>query len=143
MPFAKRTVPNPKHRLAAKPDPAALDRLAQSVRYGGNGEHKRNRGDFNLQPPFGPRRGKTLCDGASVHTRSQALGLLQAGIRRGLVSEQVRNDFPQNVWAVTADGIPLEAQLENSETGAYHGYPMQEADPFRAKILARWEEAGE
>ncbi len=49
------------------------------------------------------------------------------------------NGFPKNVWVVTEDGIPLEAQLENQETGVYHGYPMPLDDPFREKVLERWE----
>jgi hypothetical protein len=50
---------------------------------------------------------------------------------------QERDGWPQNVWAVTERGEPLEAQLEGQ--GVYHGYPMAEADPFREKILDRWE----
>jgi hypothetical protein len=73
-----------------------------------------------------------------VFSVAQALAVLREGIRRGLVSEQQRNGFPQNVWAVTPDGIPLEAQLENSESGIYHGYPIPENDPFRDAVLARW-----
>jgi len=38
--------------------------------------------------------------------------------------------------AVTEKGEPLEAQLEGR--GVYHRYPMQEADPFREKVLKRW-----
>lgn len=53
-----------------------------------------------------------------------------------MFSAQERNGWPQNVWAVTDKGEPLEAQLEGD--GIYHGYPMAEADPFRDKILERW-----
>jgi len=53
-----------------------------------------------------------------------------------LISIQKRNDFPQNIWAVTDTGIPLEAQLENNVQGAYHGYPMPESDPFRETVLS-------
>ncbi len=56
--------------------------------------------------------------------------------RRGCSVAQERNGWPQNVWAVTGKGEPLEAQLEGD--GVYHGYPMPEADPFRDKILERW-----
>jgi len=41
---------------------------------------------------------------------------------------------------VNATGVPLEAQLENRESGQYHGYPMPETDPFREKVLAAWRE---
>ena len=70
--------------------------------------------------------------------RAEALRLLRAGIQWGLVSEQWRGGYPQNVWSVTDDGYPLEAQLENAGTGAYHGYPMPKTDPFRDTVLKRW-----
>jgi hypothetical protein len=108
------------------------------VHYTGNGEHKRNPGDFDLPPPLGPRPGKTLCDGTSIFQRRVALHLLREGIRRGLVSEQARGSYPQNVWAVSDAGIALEAQLDNRETGSYHGYPMREDDAFREKVMVKW-----
>lgn len=129
---------NPKRRIAAAPDPDALDDLAARVRYGGNPEHKRNPGDFGLTPPARPRADKSKCDWAGIVERAVALRLLREGIRRGLVSEQRRGGYPQNVWALTDDGYPLEAQLENSVSGAYHGYPMPETDPFRDVVLERW-----
>ncbi|MBF0155416.1 MAG: hypothetical protein HQL64_16905 [Magnetococcales bacterium] len=55
-----------------------------------------------------------------------------------MVSEQQRNGWPQNVWAVDSNGVPLEAQLENEGLGSYHGYPMPEGDPFRENVLQRW-----
>jgi hypothetical protein len=133
---------NPKRRLqpiaGTTAERRSLDALARRVRYGGNPEHKRNPGDFGLTPPSSPRPGKTLCDDANVHSRSEAVALLQAGLRRGLVSAQTRNDWPQNVWAVTAAGIPLEAELENQATGSYHGYPMPHNDPLLEDVLKRW-----
>jgi len=66
------------------------------------------------------------------------LRLLWEGIRRGLISNQMRGRFPQNIWAVTSDGAPLEAQLENPDMGIYHGYPLPEHDPFRKRVLERW-----
>ncbi len=106
------------------------------VRYTGNPEHKRNPGDFGLTPPSIPRPGKTLCDEVEVYSRTEALALLMAGLQRGMFSAQERDGWPQNVWAVTEKGDPVEAQLEGS--GTYHGYPMAEADPFRAKVLEAW-----
>jgi hypothetical protein len=87
------------------------------VSYGGNPEHKRNPGDFGLNPPIAPRRGKTLCDDAGISRRQVAENLLRAGITRGLISALRVNGWPKNVWAVTEDGIPLEAQLENQGNG--------------------------
>jgi hypothetical protein len=135
--LAKRQAFNPKRRFAdnrARPD---LEALAARVRYGGNPEHKRNPGNFNLTPPASPRRHKTLCDEAGIFDRGIALGLLREGIRNGLISE-VASGYPQNVWAVSAEGLPLEAQLENEGNGTYHGYPMPEEDPFREFVLAKW-----
>ncbi len=106
------------------------------LRYGGNPEHKRNPGDFGLTPPNHPRPGKTLCDQVKIFTRSEAVKLLRAGFSRGLFSVQERNGWPQNVWSVTNEGEPLEAQLEGD--GVYHGYPMPEADPFREEVVQRW-----
>jgi hypothetical protein len=60
-------------------------------------------------------------------------------MRKGLVSVQERNGWPQNVWAVAANGVPVEAMLENQEIGTYHGYPMLTGDPLRDEVLRRWE----
>jgi hypothetical protein len=136
--LAKRKTFNPKHRFARAPAKTELERLARSVHSGGNPEHKKNPGDFGLTPPASPRRDKTLCDGAKIFQRKLALKLLREGIRRGLVSEQVRNGYPQNAWAVTDDGIPLEAQLENAGRGTYHGYPMAQDDAFRDIVIEKW-----
>jgi hypothetical protein len=134
---------NPKRRLAgsASGQPerlAALADLARRTRYGGNPEHKRHPGDFDLDPPSDPRLGKTLCDDAGIVRKEVALGYLQEGLRRGLVSIQSRGEWPQNVWAVSAEGVALESQLENQMRGVYHGYPMPDDDPLRTEILGRW-----
>ncbi|MBF0460505.1 MAG: hypothetical protein HQL87_03835 [Magnetococcales bacterium] len=138
----RRTTANPKRKIAAQPDSKAqarLDELAGRVGYGGNPEHKRHPGDFGLTPPSQPRPDKALCDDAGIFTRLEATRLLQAGVRKGLISLQKRNGWPQNIWAVNEQGIPFEAQLENAEQGQYHGYPMPEADPLRHTVLERWQ----
>lgn len=112
--------------------------LADRVCYGGNPEHKRNPGDFGLTPPSGRRKGKSLCDSAEIFTRRKALALLRSGLRKGMVSERWEGDWPQNIWAVSDLGIPLEAQLENSQLGVYHGYPMPTSDPLHDTILDQW-----
>jgi hypothetical protein len=138
--FVRRRTFNPKRQLyPAESLPARQEVLAASIdslRYSGNPEHKRSPGDFGLHPPSSPRPGKTLCDRVNIHNRAQALTLLRAGLERGTFSVQERDGWPQNVWAVTENGEPLEAQLEGN--GVYHGYPMAEADPFREKVLERW-----
>jgi len=128
---------NPKRALrdAGTLSPAQVQHWAEAARYGGNPEHKRNPGDFGLTPPATARMGKTLCDKVAIFSRSAALELLRDGFRRGLVSRQQRDGWPQNVWAITPAGEPLEAQLEGN--GVYHGYPMPENDPFRDVVLDR------
>ncbi|MGA2937605.1 MAG: hypothetical protein ABSF52_10965 [Syntrophobacteraceae bacterium] len=134
----KRTSYNPKRQIRQVLDPDYLKWLADSVNYGGNPEHKRKPGDFGLMPPSQPHADKTLCDAVGIFTRVEATRLLREGIRKGLISEGKRNRYPQNIWVVTEDGWPLEAQLENVERGTYHGYPLPEADPFREEVLAKW-----
>lgn len=136
----RRRTFNPKRRLypaeALQARQQALSVDMERVRYNGNPEHKRNPGDYGLNPPSGPRPGKTLCDRVEVFTRTEALILLRSGLQRGTFSLQERDGWPQNVWAVTEKGEPLEAQLE--APGVYHGYPMAESDPFRDIVLKRW-----
>jgi hypothetical protein len=131
---------NPKRRIRPLPiKKELLATLTKRVQYGGNPEHKMNPGDFGLEPPSSPRPDKTLCDGTGIFERNKAVTLLREGIRRGLISVQERDGLPQNIWAVTPDGIPLEAQLENQATATYHGYPMPPGDPLGQEIVKRWE----
>ncbi|AFY82363.1 hypothetical protein [Oscillatoria acuminata] len=116
----------------------ALSVLSSQAQYGGNPEHKRNPGDFNLTPPSGPRKGKSLCDTVKVFTRHEALKLLRKGIKNGLVSDRCIGQWPKNVWSVMDDGTPLEAQLESVEQGSYHGYPMHSDDSFREEVIKQW-----
>lgn len=131
---------NPKRRMRSSEDLAlqreAFAHLASNVHYGGNPEHKRNPGDFGLTPLSSLRPGKTLCDQVDIFSRAEALKLLRAGLKRGLVSVQERDGWPQNVWAVSDTGQPLEGQLE--APSVYHGYPLAENDPFREEVLTRW-----
>lgn len=131
---------NTKRRIKklAEGDLQHCSNLAERIRYGGNPEHKKNPGDFGLTPSSGPRPGKSLCDTVGVFSRQDALNYLKAGLRLGLISEQFRGQWPQNIWSLTEDGHPLEAQLENPETGTYHGYPMPQSDPLGAEIVQRW-----
>jgi hypothetical protein len=75
-----------------------------------------------------------------IFSQQEAEDLLLKGIRMGFISRRWVGDYPQNVWAVSSQGEPLEAQLENRMQGTYHGYPMPQSDPFRAEILNRWHE---
>jgi len=60
-------------------------------------------------------------------------------VSRGLISERFCGEFPKHIWAVTDDGHPLEAQLENETQGTYHGYPVGKEDNFWDKILGCWQ----
>lgn len=131
---------NPKRRVASGLNQEELQRLADRVSYTGNPEHKESPGDFGLTPPVQPRPDKSKCDWIGIFDRATAQRLLRKGARRGLVSQQLRGRFPQSIWAVTDGGDPVEAQLENSNTGTYHGYPMPKTDPFREVIVSLWSE---
>lgn len=109
------------------------------MRYGGNPEHKGRPGDFCLTPPFLARADKTRCEPTGIDTKAAALTALRAGVLKGLISHQRRGEFPQNIWPVTATGMPLEAQLENAVTGAYHGYPLQADDSFGETVRSEWD----
>ena len=132
---------NPKRRIRRNADSDYLACLARRVKYTGSPYHKRNPGDFGLTPPSQPRPDKTLCDGTGITTVKESLRLLRQGIGKGLISENMRGEFPQNVWAATEGGIPLEAQLENAAQGTYHAYPMPSTDAFRNEVLKRWDES--
>ncbi len=133
---------NAKRRICAVSE-GTLERcaaLAARIQYGGNPEHKQNPGDFGLTPPAGPRPGKSLCDDSAIFTRKAALAYLKDGLTQGLVSERFNGQWPQNIWAVMGNGQALEAQLENSELGSYHGYPLPESDPFAVQVVQQWKE---
>jgi hypothetical protein len=126
---------NPKRKLG-NPDEFDLADLEARVQYGGNPEHKRYPLDYGLTPPASARPGKSLCDQLRSIRKTEALALLQQGLKSGLISERVIAGWPQNIWTVTNAEI-YEAQLENAELGFYHGYPMPLADVFRERILDR------
>lgn len=136
--FSRRNSFNIKRKIRAQAGDTHI--LARRVSYGGNPEHKRNPGDFGLSPPaVHSRPDKSLCDDVGIFSRGVALRLLRAGIRKGLISVQDRDGWPQNIWAVTTDGVPLEAELENAGQGSYHGYPMPHDDPLRVQVLKQWQ----
>lgn len=129
---------NSKRRIDSTRSESELVVLADRVKYGGNPEHKWNPGNFGLAPPSRHRPDKSMCDSVHVFDSQVALRLLREGIKRGLVSVQVRGDFPQTVWSVTDEGAPVEGQLENQDQGIYHGYPMPSHDPLAQKVVKVW-----
>lgn len=140
---SKRMKLNQNRKLREAPQHAAdrtlLEDLAGRVRYGGNPEHKKNPGDFGLTPPAQARPHKTLCDAVHIVSRTEAEALLKEGLRKGLISEQMNNEWPKHVWAVTNAGRPVEAVRESGDGGVYHGYPMQSHDPLCQRVLERWQ----
>ena len=115
-----------------------LEQMAQDARYRASPYHKSNPADWGLSRPR-PRPDKTVCEGSGITCCWDATELLKSGIRRGMVSEQQRGDWPQNIWAVDAEGIVYEAQLSNRELGEYHGYPMKHGDRFAEFVQSEWE----
>lgn len=137
----RKRKPNNKRKICSQealPDGVSLEALAGAVVYCGNPAHKKNPGDFGLTPPAGARSSKSLCDVAQIFEKAVAQRLLQEGARRGLVSTQFRGGWPQSIWAVTEQGVVLEAQLENQVTGAYHGYPLPPSDPLTELVMQQW-----
>jgi hypothetical protein len=136
---------NPQRKVLslAQCDFSHLEKLAGLVKYGGNPEHKFNPGDFGLTPPSYPRKGKSLCDAAEIFSRKDALKLLRKGIKAGLISERSEGKWPRNIWSMTTNNQPLEAQLENPANGTYHGYPLPDEDPFREIVIKEWNERRE
>lgn len=141
VPFAMpRSSYNKKRRIAADV-PAEERRRLLGIRYGGNPEHKRNPGDFGLTPPSQPEPDSSLCDEIAVFKRADALALLVEGVRRGMISEQRVDGWPQNIWGRTSSGRFVEAQLENRGNGTYHGYPVPLQDPMLPILQAAWQRA--
>ena len=77
-----------------------------------------------------------MCDLEKKFKHADALKYLRLGLERGAVSELSVSGWPKNVWSVTEDGMPLEAQLD--QTGSYHGYPMPLEDPMAIQVRKYW-----
>lgn len=131
---------NRKRRIVSpRPAQDILNNLAGKVRYTGSPYHKRNPGDFGLTPPAQPRPDKTLCDEAGIFKVAEAQRMLKEGVRRGMISNISEDEFPKHIWAVTNEGMVLEANYNNEGPGNYHGYPLFDSDPFRISVLQHWE----
>lgn len=131
---------SPRRRIAPVAILSVNERRALSAKavYTGNPQHKRAPGDYGLTPPTQPRPGKTLCDGARQISKAEATALLKRGLLKGMFSQCELGHWPQNIWSVSDEGEIFEAQLENREMGAYHGYPVPEDDDFRRMIQQEW-----
>ena len=67
---------------------------------------------------------------------------MKSGASLGLVDKRDgKGGLPLLIWGVREhDSAVFEAQLENSERGHYHGYPLLETDFFRAQIVTAYRE---
>lgn len=107
--------------------------------YEGSPYHKRNPGNFGLDPPAAPRPDATLCDEAGVTCREVAAALFHEAIRHGIVSEATATGhYPKQLWVVDAGGQVFESMYGGSRLGCYHGYPIRRSDPLSDEIRKRW-----
>lgn len=117
-------------------DLAKLQSWKDMAQYVGSPYHKQNPASYNMVEPK-PRPDKTLCDVNNTISLSKSLKLLQNGISKGMVSEQLRGRWPQNIWTVENETV-YECQLQNQITGEYHGYPMLFDDDFVMFLKQQW-----
>ena len=120
-------------------DQDTLEQMAQDARYRPSPYHKSDPAAWGLSGPSQYRPDKTVCEGSGITCCRDATELLKSGIRCGMVSKQKRGNWPQNVWAVDAEGIVYEAQLTNPGLVEYHGYPMKDGDRFAEFVRTEWE----
>lgn len=113
--------------------------LANNAKYCGSPYHKKYPDDYDMPDLPKPRPDKTRCDGTRSICREEAMQLLRCGFEYGMVSNQRRQGWPQNVWAVDEEGVVYEAQLQNAPQGEYHGYPMKIGDDFAEVVRQQWE----
>lgn len=132
---------NPKRRVV---DPAhitddQMDALLMNASYVGSGHHKRNPGDYGLERT-NPRPTKSLCDLSRAISLEEAKSLLQAGIRKKMISVPLDNGFPKYIWSVSDSGEAFEAKSHQNTLGMYHGYPLEGEDDMREYVLKMWAE---
>lgn len=135
----KRQGNNPKRRVApaGSLNEQDLERLASNASYTGSGHHKRYPADYGLERT-NPRPTKSLCDGTKDLSLGQARRLLAKGVKAGMVSNPLENGFPKFIWSVDEDETVYEAKTDPKNPGAYHGYPLESEDDFRAHLLDEW-----
>lgn len=116
-----------------------MDALLMNVRYVGSGHHKRSPGDYGFERT-NPRPTKSLCDLRRAITLEEAKSLLQAGIRKKMISVPLDNGFPKYIWSVSDSGDVFEAKTHQNTLGMYHGYPLEGEDDMREYVLKMWAE---
>lgn len=121
-----------------------IQTLLRRCGYEGHPHHKFAPNNFGLNPPAAPRRNKTLCDQPpfNVNSRCEAQTMLLQGIQRKMISEEADiNGLPRFVWFVRiSDEAVLEAKLGGSRSNLYHGYPLQNDDANRQRVVRAWKE---
>ena len=137
----KRSKPKKKNATASvdKFDRDSLERMARDAKYRASPYHKTNPADWGLSGPPRHRPDKTVCEGFGITCSREAVELLKSSIRCGMISDQQRGNWPQNVWAVDSENTVYEAQLSNSGLGEYHGYPLKDGDRLADHVRTEWE----
>lgn len=126
-------------------DRATMERLLRQLRYEGIALHKLHPGNYGFVPPVNPRAEKSACDGKKPLNRAEAQGLLEAGIRCGMVSAFVEGGAPKYIWSVDEHGEVYEAKCDPQraadnpdEPVEYHGYPLEDGDLMRKHLVREW-----
>lgn len=135
----KRKGANPTRRVVAANMLTAeqLLELVERVRYVGSGHHKRSPLDYGLERT-NPRPTKSLCDAKRVIKLEEAQALLATGIKKCMISTPAEDGLPKYVWSVSETGEAFEAKTHPNTPGAYHGYPLEDEDDMRARIIEAW-----
>lgn len=132
---------NDTKRRIAPPGQVSAEVIARlsAARYVGSAMHKSKPADYGFNPPVSPRLSKSLCDDLRVIRKSEAAGLFQAGIERGMVSTYQIGGLPKYVWAVDSYGQAYESKL-SSGTSDYHGYRLSEFRDrdMRLQVINEW-----
>lgn len=144
MATRKRQGNRPDRRVwwQAPLDDAGIAALIDRCRYVGASFHKLSPADYGLTPPRAPRPHKSVCDDLRPIFKGEAKALLEAGIRRRMVSFFASNSAPKYIWAVDENGEVFEAKTHprhKTRYYDYHGYRLGENDAsFRRYILETW-----
>jgi hypothetical protein len=139
--MTKRQSNRPDRRLAPASAyaPNVLAALANSVSYGGSGNHKLHPGDYGFTPPVSPRPSKSVCDDRRPVLKAEAGRLFRLGILCGMVSPFALGSIPKYVWAVAPDGEVFEAKTKPGQETLYHGYRLGDDDSeMRGLIRREW-----
>ena len=101
----KRSKTKKKTALAStsKFDRDTLEQMAQDARYRPSPYHKSDPSAWGLSGLPQYRPDKTVCEGSGITCSREAVKLLKSSIRCGIISDQQRGKWPQNVWAVDAE----------------------------------------